>query len=126
MSDLGLQVCGACKKARYCSRDCQVSHWNEEHQAKCGQDPVAARPLSSAGTPVAPVAAPAEQQNHSYVNVGSLGTALPFMPVCGLGSNPLVPPTFPHQMGRAPYDPSQAPFMSQPTLSPAILTACGA
>lgn len=30
-----LKLCGNCKKASYCSADCQKAHWAEEHKAHC-------------------------------------------------------------------------------------------
>ncbi|KAL9186949.1 hypothetical protein ACHAXT_010669 [Thalassiosira profunda] len=30
----GLKICNACKTAKYCSRDCQLSHWSI-HKAEC-------------------------------------------------------------------------------------------
>ncbi|KAG2484339.1 hypothetical protein HYH03_016881 [Edaphochlamys debaryana] len=33
---LRMQKCGRCHQARYCSRDCQRSHWSA-HKAQCGQ-----------------------------------------------------------------------------------------
>lgn len=36
-SDKGKTLkCGACKMVRYCSKECQKSHWNEIHKSQCG------------------------------------------------------------------------------------------
>lgn len=35
-----LKKCGACKMARYCSKDCQTRHWKEGHKRTCKAMPV--------------------------------------------------------------------------------------
>ncbi len=30
--------CSKCKKTQYCSRNCQIIHWNESHKHECGRD----------------------------------------------------------------------------------------
>ena len=32
-----LLLCGACKQVRYCSKNCQVSHWKSNHKHQCKQ-----------------------------------------------------------------------------------------
>lgn len=39
-ADGGLKKCSACKVARYCSKDCQVKHWKEEHKRSCKAVPI--------------------------------------------------------------------------------------
>lgn len=31
----GLKLCSGCKKAAYCSVDCQTRHWKQSHKAVC-------------------------------------------------------------------------------------------
>lgn len=33
--DLQLRVCSACHTARYCSKECQLSHWKRGHKEEC-------------------------------------------------------------------------------------------
>lgn len=35
-----LKKCGACKMARYCSKECQTKHWKEGHKRTCKAMPV--------------------------------------------------------------------------------------
>ena len=35
-----LKKCAACKTARYCSKECQTSHWREAHKRSCKAMPV--------------------------------------------------------------------------------------
>jgi hypothetical protein len=32
---LGWRTCGKCKKAKYCSRECQARHWKNNHKLEC-------------------------------------------------------------------------------------------
>ena len=44
-SEKELSECAACRSARYCSRDCQLAHWNE-HKATC-KVPLSALPANT-------------------------------------------------------------------------------
>lgn len=33
----GRKRCSRCKKAFYCSQECQAKHWKEEHKKSCAQ-----------------------------------------------------------------------------------------
>jgi len=35
--NMSLKMCGRCKVAAYCSRDCQVAHWKQGHKGECAK-----------------------------------------------------------------------------------------
>eukprot|EP01025_Chloroclados_australasicus_P007231 TRINITY_DN12309_c0_g1_i4.p2 TRINITY_DN12309_c0_g1~~TRINITY_DN12309_c0_g1_i4.p2 ORF type:complete len:167 (-),score=14.58 TRINITY_DN12309_c0_g1_i4:44-544(-) len=37
-SNKGTMTCARCKKARYCSKDCQRIDWKQRHKQSCGRD----------------------------------------------------------------------------------------
>jgi len=36
-NDVKFKVCGRCKAFKYCSQDCQITHWKGGHKSNCVQ-----------------------------------------------------------------------------------------